>query len=204
MGALPREGLEDVLWVAVSVGAPDRSLGNMSMAEVSSWSPTRIVATLPTDLQRFVGESPKDGLVWVKLAGGEIGPYSDYRLEPDLSQLQPSITGVTPEPLRPGSDLVIAGENFLTEAPPTVTVSAASPDSYSIDMDVLEWGPNYVVASGSRGTIPYHAEGTVRVAVRNHLGLEATRWVAIEMADAPQDLQQVPQPSRAVRDLERE
>jgi hypothetical protein len=166
--------------VAVSVGAPDRALGNMSMAEISSWSPTRIVATLPADLQPFVGESPKEGLVWVKLAGGETGPYSDYRLEPDLSQLQPGITGVTPEPLRPGSDLVIAGENFLTEAPPTVTLSAASPDSYRIEKDVLEWGPNYVVAGGGGGTIPYDAEGTVRVTVRNHLGLEASRWVAIE------------------------
>ncbi|MCK7476630.1 MAG: hypothetical protein M0C28_02995 [Candidatus Moduliflexus flocculans] len=54
---------------------------DMGHCTVSSWSQGRIDVTVPEDLRGIVGESEKEGFVWVKLHGGETGldPGSDHQ-----------------------------------------------------------------------------------------------------------------------------
>jgi hypothetical protein len=97
---------------------------------ISSWTDRRIVATIPYShesggvyvigVERLVGATEKEAIVWVKPHGRLTGPTQEFRIRPDFTEMEPVITGLSSLEVRPGLSLIIRGENFLSESEGTV------------------------------------------------------------------------------------
>lgn len=133
--------------VAVIVEKALAADNGMAYADVRSWFPERIVATLPDSIQSLIGEEEKSGIIWVKMAESELGPYANFRFTPNSSMLVPVISEVNPNPIYLDSDILITGSNFLTSRKPTVKARAGTVE---VTLNVTEWSDTYIfVSSGS-------------------------------------------------------
>jgi hypothetical protein len=82
---------------------------------VTTWTSTRIVCTVPDDLESAVRDA-LDGvraLLWVKLSGGETGPTLDTRVLPNPETYTPTIDSITPTEISPGQSFIIRGRNLV-------------------------------------------------------------------------------------------
>ena len=148
---------------------------DLDYCPVSSWGERRIRVTVPGNFQDSVGETEKEGFIWVKLHGGELGPTWDLTIRPDSSRLVPEITSLSTGKIRPGQVLIIEGNNFLTERRGTVQLRlqtlAGSPENF--DLTVSDWADTYI--SGTLEDVSGHMAGRGLITVRNHAGREDTR-----------------------------
>jgi len=151
----------------------------MGYCTVSSWSQTRIVVTVPEDLRGIVGESEKEGFVWVKLHGGETGPTRDLTVKPDFSAMTPEITSFSSETITPGQILIIEGRDFLTEQRGTVTFTFGE---HTVDGVINEWDDRFVSVT----LLAQRITGLVRqagvVKLTNHLGSHVVKSITFEPA----------------------
>jgi hypothetical protein len=111
---------------------------------VHRWGDREISVTLPLELAVAMGPSSTSGTVWVKLAGGEIGPTAPIRLE----TLALRVTSITPPQGWPGQQFLIQGENFLPRrsfAGGQGSVSYRFASGLSGEMDVLRWREDAVL-----------------------------------------------------------
>ncbi len=144
---------------------------------ITSWTATRIVVTVPLDVEPLVREGSLSGFVHVIPAGEGGGPFAEVTYAPDPSRLTPVISEVNPNPISTSQDILITGRNFLAREEGTVTLSGTDrgwPTNWQLD--VREWTDTYIYASVDRRNTPLTAQG-VRLVVRNHLGREGTRPV---------------------------
>lgn len=181
--------------VALIIGRSTPARGNLMYAHVNNWTPNQITITLPNIIQPLVGESIKNGIIWVKLADSELGPYHNYRFQPNLTMLRPTVTRVEPEPISPHSNILIEGSNFLTEHKPTVQIVGMREGSISGEANIIvaEYDDNYIFAHGgdSLGSAISAEAGGVILKVKNHLGLEVTRAISLERRRLRQTLSRV-------------
>lgn len=151
----------------------------MGYCTVSSWSQGRIVVTVPEDLRGIVGESEKEGLVWVKLHGGETGPTRDLTIKPDFAAMTPEITSFSSETITPGQTLIIEGRDFLTEQRGTVTFTFGE---RTVDGVINEWDDRFVSVT----LLAQRITGLVRqagvVKLTNHLGSQVVESITFEPA----------------------
>ena len=101
---------------------------NLFACETSSWSDTRVTATVPLQVQEAVREGEQRGIVWIKMGSGETGPWKEVTFLPDRSKLVPEITQLTPASIQPhnGQTIVISGKNFLSSQPGHATLRFAT------------------------------------------------------------------------------
>jgi hypothetical protein len=81
---------------------------------VTRWGASQIEAEIPGLAAAPVGEQARNGIVWVKLAGGEIGPTREASISPDPARLIPHVTHVSQSYIEPGMQVVVTGSNFLS------------------------------------------------------------------------------------------
>jgi hypothetical protein len=162
--------------VAILVGE------DMEFCSVSSWRHNRIVCTVPDALQpdredlvsgsRWGGIDPIESILWVKLHGGETGPYERVPLYPDISRYTPEITSIHPTEVYPGSDILIEGSNFFDQPRPARIEFTRE----RFELEITEWTDGYIRARmprlSSGGYFPMDA-GMLRL--ETSLGHEATR-----------------------------
>jgi len=165
--------------VAIIVGEPNVGRGQLLFADITRWTNSRITVNLPRALQSAVGEHEKSGLIWVKLAGGETGPYKEFTFKPNLEALTPVISEVTPNPISPDSNILIIGEHFLTSSKPTVKALTSGGE---VELNVTEWGDEYIYVTSEKdyhGTLNRISDGGFNLLVRNHLGQEVRKAVTM-------------------------
>ncbi len=148
---------------------------------VTSWSPSRVVATVALDVEDFVREGTRRGYVQVRPAGSAGGPWAEVTFAADPARLTPEITGVTPDPIVDTYDeFVIQGRNFLEAAPGTLTVNLPAAPGRPGGPDTLrvkEWTNTYLVVSDMPLSC---APQRVTFTVRNHLGREGNATLRYE------------------------
>ncbi len=159
--------------------------------EVVSWDSQRIQARVTRELFPWEGmEDVPDNVctstgirvyLWVKLAGGETGPWTQISVSPDTSPLVPTISSVTPENLGPGCDLLIEGDNF-GEAVSPMPASCSGRTRLEITfrgqtlpVEVSEWRNSYIVARLAEDISGIQALSGGVLEVRNRLHLEAVK-----------------------------
>lgn len=140
---------------------------------ITSWSDGQIAVRVPEEFQSVVGTAEKAGFVWVKLHGGESGPFTDATIRPDLEALTPTIETLSTTELTPDVPLIIEGANFLADQRGSVEFRFRG---QTIAGTVDEWQDGYIavtIRGGNHGLT--RTEGTV--IVRNHLDLQATKAI---------------------------
>jgi hypothetical protein len=122
---------------------------------------------------RYCVLDPQGQIHWVKLHGGESGPFKHATIRPDIEGMTPGIDALSATEVRPGLTLVIEGENVFAERRGEVAFRFGS---QVIAGDVSEWQDGYIavtIRGGNHGLT--RTEGTV--VVRNHFGLQATKTI---------------------------
>lgn len=150
---------------------------------VDSWRDTRIVARIPDSVGRHVGEGVKSGEIYVSIQA-----YSHaIRVGPDPDTLSLNVSDLFPRTVSPGHNLVIEGNNLLTERRGSVTFRFNGRD---ISGTVQEWENTYALV-----TVPDDVEGlpvvTGTVKIKNHAGSEVTRSIAFEPALATRTMREI-------------
>ena len=134
---------------------------------IVSWDEGRIVLTIPETAVPHVGGSDTRCMVWVKLAGGEVGPLHQVTLRPDPRLLQPEIQILSSPNILPQLPLIIQGRYFLSEKPGQIELHFAG---RRFEAEVLDWTNEEVLIE-----IP-NIGGLLRetghVVLRNHVGKE--------------------------------
>jgi len=145
---------------------------------VTGWSSSRIVATVPLDVEALVRERSRSGYIQISPAGGGSGPWTEVTFAPDLTRLTPVITGVSPDPIIDNyPDVVIQGRNFL-EAKGSVTSSYPDSTDRRGDQErIKEWSDTYIVLDWT--PLSCRPE-RVSYTVRNHLGRESTATFRVQ------------------------
>lgn len=95
----------------------DRTTGLRALVNcdrIVSWSDNRIIVTIPAGAAIVVGDTNTNASIWVKVAGGEVGPWHEISLRPDFSLLPPEITTVSHHDVIPDQPYLIQGTNFLS------------------------------------------------------------------------------------------
>ncbi len=147
---------------------------------VTSWSPTRVAATVAVEVEPLVREGSRRGYVQVRQAGSAGGPWAEVTFAADPARLTPEITGVTPDPIVDTYDeFVIQGRNFLEARPGTLTVRYPEGSRGSDTLRVKEWTDTYLVVSDMPLSC---ASQRLTFTVRNHLGREGTATFRYEPA----------------------
>lgn len=152
---------------------------NLLFADIISWSPERITITIPEAVQALVGEEQKSGFIWIKLAGGENGPYIDFGFRPNASMLVPVISEINPDPIYPSSEILITGNNFLRAHKPVVKARSGSVE---VTLKVTDWSDTYIyVKSGGdyHSTLERIPSGGFMISVENHLGASVSKPVTM-------------------------
>lgn len=146
--------------------------GNSFECAVQRWRSTSIEVTIPESISSVVGESEKNGTIYIALPR-----YSHaIRVVPEPSTLIPSISGLSGRNITPGQVLVIEGNQFLTEHRGSVTFRFNGRD---IGGRITEWENTYIVVSmpDDIGGLPETA-GTLKV--QNHAGKNITRSITFK------------------------
>ena len=137
---------------------------------VTSWSETRIGATIPYALNEIVGEAR----ISVKICVALDAYCHNVWIAPDPASLRANITGISSRTILPGQTLVIEGEHFMSgRYPGSVTFTFSSRD---INGRIIEWEDNYVAV-----VLPEDIEGLQRVegrlTLRNFWGYEDSHGI---------------------------
>ena len=172
--------------------------------EVQSWSETRISVSIPRSIcpwesmldvpanfheeprsgsgpgyvgNRFVNANRTTEHVWVKLAGGEAGPWREIAVGAEVARLTPTISAVTPAELEPGSELLIEGRNLGDESNPgTSWVKLyAEFSGRLITLRATEWRDSYILARVPEDISGVQAMRGGILKVFNRLGLATVK-----------------------------
>jgi len=142
---------------------------------VISWSDDRIVVTIPEVAAELIPGTDTDARVWVKIAGGEIGPMHAITLRPDFSLLPPEITRMSDSLVIPEQPFLIQGRNFISGRQGAVFFQFVGKD---FPAEVTAWDneaieikvPNIIRLMETSGWI----------VVQNHAGYEAKAPIRFE------------------------
>lgn len=124
----------------VALRFDDRTSGLRALVNcdrIVSWSDNRIIVTIPADAAGVVGDTNTNASIWVKVAGGEVGPWSEITLHPDFSLLPPEIGSVSHNDVIPDQPFLIQGKNFLSSQQGEVFFRFAGKDFPAI---ISSWG----------------------------------------------------------------
>jgi hypothetical protein len=113
--------------------------------------------------------------VWVRLSDGRWGGGRPFELRPDLGQLTPAITAVTPAELTPGAEVLIEGTNFGNERDhggSRVSLSLVFGGVETPLLRIMEWHNAYILAQLPDDLTRMLPMTGGRMTIRNRLGLE--------------------------------
>lgn len=158
-------------------GRVQLEIGGQRLALTTSrWSDTEIAALVPRHLGATVGETEKEGRLWVHADLG--GATGTLQVGPDAALMTPRITRLSSENLRPAQRLTIEGNHFLSEARGLVQISCPSLRRVFVG-EILDWNDTTI---GTRFTTPTStalSSVPCELLVQNHRGLRATRPVTL-------------------------
>ncbi|MBN2318233.1 MAG: IPT/TIG domain-containing protein [Acidobacteria bacterium] len=157
--------------------SPSRRGEVMDCERIVSWSDNRIMATIPRAAADRVRDTDKRVVVWVKVAGGEVGPWHEITLLPDLSLLPPEITIMSHTLVTPDQPFLIQGKNFLSARRGTVVLQFAGKEFPAV---VRSWHDEAIEIQVPSIIRLMEAPGWL--VVRNHAGYEATAPVTFNPA----------------------
>ena len=149
--------------------------------EVTQWSDTRVVATVPLAAESLVRAGRQPGLVRILLAGRDIGPFYEIEVGPDPARLTPEVTATTPARLRAMQTFIIDGRNFGPTAGDAVLqfrggrIAGGDPaPDLDVDLQIDEWHDTYIVAT-LRWEADLRESQAVRLVVTNDLGRSGSK-----------------------------
>lgn len=156
---------------------------------VSTWTDTRIVATVPVTftsssgtvfrgIEHIVGESPKSAQVWVRPGADDVGPTGRITVHPDYEQMVPRITSLSSADLQPGQRLVIQGRNFLREDHGTIRfVYPTGGGTANVEGNVVQWYDTYILVEFPSSLRWALSEGSGSLGLVNHVGRSTSNIV---------------------------
>ncbi len=154
--------------------------GTAYFSEISQWNDNFILAPIPltyrsggamhVDIKFLIGETPKQGRIFVIPRGKDIGPSKTIEIRPDGSTMIPEITRVSSLEISPGQAIFVEGNNFLREAQGYVDIKFRTYDGSeaSYGCEILNWNDRSVsfrLGEMSRGFLAQTAE----IRLRNHV-----------------------------------
>jgi len=144
---------------------------------IRTWKDNTIRILLPLKLAEIVDTQPKDAALWIKLAGSDLGPYTMIRLSP----IVPRIIALSSINISPGQELLIGGENLISEsAPCRVKITLRRNDRpYELPINLVSCGEERIhlkISSSVVGLI--EQQGTLTVS--NGSGKTATTRVTFK------------------------
>jgi hypothetical protein len=163
---------------------------------VSTWTNTRIVCTVPDDLDSVVRDDLDglEALLWVKLHGGETGPTLETRVLPDPESITPAIESITPNEISPGQSFIIRGRNLVKYRFGRARVRLLFGSGVRVDAVIEDPQREFIQAK-----IPDDYGGmqrtVFRLEVTNDLGRSAEQTVTFVPAE---EILDVPTPGRFV------
>jgi hypothetical protein len=158
----------------------------MYFAEIIHWNSSSIQVKIPEALNPVLGASVREIRLWVKLAGGEIGPYTEILLSPDLDRITPKIDEISSTTITEGQLITISGENFLDEEGKVVLnlgnlclydsncENDRSDDptfAHQFELRVEEWADNFIQVELKRYLAGFKEGGAV-LEITNQYGLK--------------------------------
>jgi len=165
------------------------------ICDIVNWEPSRIVVNIPSGLESIVGETEKEGRVWI-YSERNVMATGAVRVGPDLSRMHPVIHSLSSGTIMPGQDLLIEGENFLTENRGSVQFEFGGL-GMTIRSTILYWDNASIIAK-----FPEIGRGlrsaTGEVLVRNHAGLETSQRIDLVGSSGVETLTEVRTVSDAV------